>query len=123
MKMRIQDNGLRLRLNRRDVSEFEEHGRVSASIAFGGATALTYTLERGGPSGIDASFTGQEVRVRVPDALAREWTNTDRVGMEAVQETATGEHLTIAVEKDFQCMHKGDEAKNPDAYPNPLATA
>jgi hypothetical protein len=117
MKMRIQDNALRLRLNRREVSEFEEHGIVSASIQFG-SSALTYTLERGSVSGMEASFTGQEVRVRVPEATAREWTDTDRVGMETVQGT-----LEIVVEKDFQCMHKGEEAKDPDAYPNPLAAA
>ena len=115
MKMRIQGNAIRFRLNRTEVGEFETVGTVVASIGFPGGRKLTYSLEKGGEA-MGAAFDGDTIRVRVPEALAREWTGTDRVG---IHEQAQG--LEVIIEKDFQCLHKGEEGKDPNAYPNPMA--
>lgn len=115
MKMRIQGNAIRFRLNRTEVGEFDSAGRVVASIGFPGRK-LSYSLEKGGER-VGAAFEGDTIRVRIPDALAREWTGTDRV---SIHEQAQG--LEVIVEKDFQCLHKGEEGKDPAAYPNPMAS-
>ena len=44
---------------------------------------------------------------------------SDRVGISGDQPLESGKRLSILIEKDFQCLH-GDEARDPDAYPNPL---
>lgn len=122
MKLRIQGNSIRLRLNRIDMDDFTHKGKVSASVCFGGESMLTYTLERNGAAAdVRTSFTGSELHVQVPEAIAQEWSGTEQVGFGASQDLNNGESLEIVVEKDFQCLHKGDEARDPDAYPNPLS--
>jgi hypothetical protein len=121
MKMRIQGNAIRFRLNRREVSDFEALGKVDASIAFPGGRRLTYELEKGSGAGINASFDSDVIRIRVPEPRVREWAGSDEVGIHERQEVAGGQELEIVIEKDFQCMHKGEEAKDPEAYPNPMA--
>jgi hypothetical protein len=117
MKIRIQGNVIRFRLNRREVGEFSDSGRVSAFVHFPGRS-LGYALVKGPETG--ALFDGDEIRVVVAEAAAAEWVNTEQVGITARTATAAGE-LEIIVEKDFQCMHKGEEGKDPEAYPNPMA--
>lgn len=120
MKLRIQDNAVRFRLNRREVSEFENSGTVAAAVQFPGGRRLKYVVEKGGADSIDAAFESDTVVIRIPEQLARNWTNTDQVGLRERRRLTDGHELEIVIEKDFQCMHKGDEAKDPDAYPNPL---
>ncbi len=120
MKLRIQDNSIRLRLNRREVSEFEADGRVEAFVGFPGDRRLTYVLERAQGSQMHAAFEGDRIHVRVPEALAREWSVTDQVGIRERQMLAGGGELDIVVEKDFQCMHNATEGPDPEAFPNPL---
>jgi hypothetical protein len=45
VKLRIQGNSLRLRLNRSDVEQFRETGILTESLRFGSGAQLTYTLE------------------------------------------------------------------------------
>src|SRR4051794_28569561 len=123
MKIRMQDDAVRFRLNRRDVSEFARTGRASATIHFG-TSQLDYTLAASSSATqLHASFNGSEICVEVPAAQAQHWTSTDTVGIDGTQALDGNRTLAIIIEKDFQCMHKGEEAKDPDAYPNPLATA
>jgi hypothetical protein len=121
MKMRLQGNAIRFRLNRREVSDFDEVGKVGSSVAFPGGRRLTYELEKGSGVSIQASFDGDAIRVRVPERVVREWAEGDEVGIHDRQSLPGGGELEIVIEKDFQCMHKGEEAKDPEAYPNPMA--
>jgi hypothetical protein len=116
MKMRIQGNVIRFRLNRREVTDIEGGGAVECGLEFPGGRRLTYAVEPTRAGAVAATFDGESIRVGIPDTVAREWASGDQVG---IHENAHG--LEIVVEKDFQCMHKGDAAKDPDAYPNPMA--
>jgi hypothetical protein len=118
MKMRIQGNAIRFRLNRREVERFSTEGRVEGSIQFPDGNALIYALEQdGGASDLEANYTRGQIVVRAPRSLATAWAQTDQVGMSRVDGP-----LQIVVEKDFQCLHKGEAGKDPDAYPNPAAS-
>jgi hypothetical protein len=121
MKLRVQGNAIRLRLNRREVSEFDSGGRVQAALEFPGGQRLEYSLERGGDTRVSAAFDGHRIRVRVPDEIVHDWATGDTVGIQEFQPLDGGQQLQIVIEKDFQCMHKGEGGKDPDAYPNPLA--
>ncbi|OGX80784.1 DUF7009 family protein [Hymenobacter coccineus] len=112
MKLRIEDDTLRLRLSDAEVQEFAATGRVAAAVHFG-ATAdqrLTYALERTVP----ADGPGSVVRVRyapgaltvlVPEALADAWTGTDQNGFSERVALADARQLRILVEKDLDCRH------------------
>ena len=58
----------------------------------------------------------------MPHGIATAWAEGDEVALQSVQELPDGTPLKMLVEKDFQCLHKGEEAKDPDAYPNPEAS-
>ena len=114
--MRIQDNVIRFRLNRREVSDFDSGGKVDAAIEFPGGRRLTYAVEKTGGGQVAATFDGDSIRIGIPEPVAREWAAGDQVG---IHENAQG--LEIVIEKDFQCLHKGEAGKDPEAYPNPMA--
>ena len=121
MKLRIKGNSLRLRLSQPEVAQFREDGHVEERIRFGPGRRLLYVLEATDVARqLRARFDGERIVVQVPAARAATWTGTDQVSLEGEQSIEGDEVLTILVEKDFQCLHKEPEAKDPDAFPHPL---
>lgn len=112
MKLRIEDDTLRLRLSDAEVREFAATGRVVAAVHFG-ATAdqqLTYALERtaladGPGSAVQVRYALGALTVLVPGALADAWTTTDQNGFSERVALADARHLRILVEKDLDCRH------------------
>ena len=115
MKLRMQGNSLRLRLNRAEVTSLAETGRVEEVVQFGPDAAFRYILEttQEGDAPCALLLDGG-VRVLVPETKAREWASTERVAISGEQTP-----LNILVEKDFQCLH-GESELDPEAFPNPL---
>ncbi len=121
MKLRFHDNSIRLRLNRSELAQFSETGRVEDTIVFAadGSERLRFSLELAPElSEVRAGYDHGSIRIRVPRALARDWTETDRVGMEGEQ-PAGAARLRVLIEKDFRCLHRDGE-RDPEAFPNPL---
>ncbi len=126
MKLRIQGNSIRLRLSRPDVARLDHDGRVEETIAFGmhAGDALAYAVEASpAATGVAARLAPGRITVVLPQALAREWAATDRVGIAAEQPGVGPDGagvLRILVEKDFACLDRRDE--DADAFANPAAT-
>ena len=120
MKLRIQGNSVRLRLSQSEVAKFQEAGKVSDSISFGGVS-LAYALERTDGSEMSAEFEGNCIRVFVSFAQSDNWaTKAEEVGMEHFQRHAANqEALRILVEKDFKCLADRPEEDESDNFPNP----
>ncbi|HTA66919.1 MAG TPA: hypothetical protein VK776_01525 [Bryobacteraceae bacterium] len=117
MKLRIQGNALRLRLNQAEVAQFSKTGFFEDSVEFSPGVRLTYALEScSSVRSPQALYRDGSLRIQVPYQVGFEWATTDRTGISG------GEHLAITVEKDFQCLH-GDSARDPNAFPNPLEEA
>ena len=120
MKLRIHGNSLRLRLSQSEVSQFSKTGFVEDCLQLGPGSNFAYTLESSSSiAAPQASYQNGWFRIQVPAAAATEWFTTDRVGISAEQPLESGKNLSILIEKDFQCLH-GGEQRDPDAYPNPL---
>ena len=108
-----------MRLLRGEVAQFGATGLVSETINFG-ASSMIYTLRASSTAtSISASFADNEIKIIVPDALARDWIESNKVGIEADQMIETNENLKILVEKDFICLDRPADADNRDAYPHP----
>ncbi|TGE21346.1 hypothetical protein E5K00_13735 [Hymenobacter aquaticus] len=107
MKLRIEDNSLRLRLSEAEVRQFAETGRVAATVALGPTAAdrLTYALERAESAEFRISHGAGAITVKVPAALARHWTSSDQNGLSATLLVAPDQPLKILVEKDLDCRH------------------
>jgi len=98
------------------VAKFAELGRVEDSVDFGRGKRLSFSIETSALAAEPhALYESGAIKVMVPPAAAKEWTDTDRVGIEGAPTAGPG----VLIEKDFQCLHRED--MEADAYPNPLA--
>lgn len=111
MKLRLEENSLRLRLSEEEVTQFANTGRVAYTIAFGPTPAQTleYALEKL-PAAAEAKdvqlrYVAGALAVEVPATLAEEWTTTEKNGFSAQILVAEGRQLRILVEKDLDCRH------------------
>jgi hypothetical protein len=108
MKLRIENDTLRLRLSNDEVRAFAETGSVSAAIHFGPELGqqLTYALERSSQvSKVLVRYEPGALTVVVPAAIAAAWTSTDQNGFAQQLTLAQGQQLRILVEKDLDCRH------------------
>jgi hypothetical protein len=115
MKLRIEDDTLRLRLSQNELDEFAEQGRVESAVHFGinPEQRLTYTLERGSERP-QTMLNGEPVQIHyepgtltvlVPFELAKTWVETDQIGFSHDLPLAENQRLHILVEKDLDCRH------------------
>ena len=107
MKLRIEDNSLRLRLSEAEVQQFAEAGRVAAVLPLGPAATdcLTYALERVETEDFRVSYGAGAITVKVPATLAKHWTSTDQNGLSATLLLTDDQALNILIEKDLDCRH------------------
>lgn len=112
MKLRIDDQSLRLRLSASDVAALEEAGTVDLETAFSSEAALTVRLKTTTSDCIGASFGEGTIVVELPETYVRGWGQSDRVGFEEVQPTGIGDPLRIVVEKDLDCRHGSRSASS-----------
>ncbi|GAB2940764.1 hypothetical protein GCM10027048_01440 [Hymenobacter coalescens] len=113
MKLRIEDNSLRLRLSEEEVARFAAAGRLATAVplAPGPEGQLTYALQQ---TDDDSTAAAQTLRVAyspgalsvlVPATLAQAWLQPDQVSLVGTVDVADGQHLRILVEKDLGCRH------------------
>lgn len=120
MKLRIQENSLRLRLTRKEVTDLCESGRVESFIELVPGAPLLCMLESSSQvATVTASFNGQMVHVAVPANVVMDWAGSDRGSDRVSIEGQSQGGVQLLVEKDFHCLHKPGE-QDPDASPHPL---
>ena len=113
MKMRIQGNAIRFRLNSKEVAELAVARQILEFIEFTPASdqRLVYAIEVDAElSALAADYQEGKITVRIPEAQAREWLETERIGLDGEQTLGSGRMLRILIEKDFQPLHTGDRA-------------
>jgi len=112
MKLRIHKNSVRLRLSQSEVARLSENGWIEDRIEFPNGQTLTFLLESGEAN--SARLEDGNIRIIASRPDLRHWIDSDREGVE--YETGP---LKVAIEKDFQCIHK-PTPEDPDAFPNPM---
>ncbi|WP_426489642.1 DUF7009 family protein [Hymenobacter sp. 102] len=108
MKLRLEDNTLRLRLDPPEVDIFRQQGRLQTTVPLGPAAfeQLTYSLERdAGAPALMVRYEAGHIRVLLPTAVADQWTSTNEVSLRGSIEVADNQVLHILVEKDLGCKH------------------
>jgi hypothetical protein len=119
MKLRIRGNSLRVRLTQSEVAALGDGRAISETTEFSSTSSLTCRIEPiESLQSAAASFTADCIRISLPKAQASLWATTTAVSIEAVQPITRDRVLTILVEKDFECIHSGNE-EDADAFPNP----
>jgi hypothetical protein len=81
--------------------------------------SLSYRIVADRAGGISAHFSAGEITVTVPGKDVQSLAETDRVSIRGEQVLASGESLSILVEKDFECLvpRPGEDPR--DLYINP----
>jgi hypothetical protein len=124
MKLRISGNSVRIRITPSELKALLAQGTLDTSVHFGPAPdqQLKYALELCSDSSIvQAQFADMTILIRLPDNVARQWANTDQVGIEASQPIADGAELEILVEKDFHCLEGRLSENELDRFSNSAA--
>jgi hypothetical protein len=109
MKLRLEENSLRLRLSEAEVQQFAATGRVAYTIAFGPdpAQTLAYALEQlpetAPATTVQVRYEAGNLAVEVPYSIAHHWATTENIGFKAQVLVAEGQELRILVEKDLDC--------------------
>lgn len=119
MKLRIKGNSIRFRLTKSEVDYFEKFRSIEEKTEFGHST-LTYAVKQSSGNDLAASMENNCITLHLPETMANEWVQTQRVGFNAEMEIGGGKKLYLLIEKDFKCLDETSEDQS-DNYENPLA--
>ncbi len=118
MKLRIKGNTIRFRLTKSEVEYFGKENQLEEKTEFGNSI-LTYSLKTTDAENLSAGFSNNMISLFIPQHLAKEWTTTEKVGLESEMETGNGKKLFLLLEKDYKCLDMVAEDQS-DNYENPL---
>jgi len=117
MKLRIQDNVLRLRLTQNEVTRLLDYGLVESAIRFPTGRELCYSVASlPDATEVSVDYLYDTIFVVLPSPVVAAWAGSRQVTIEGPGNSS----VAILVEKDFQCLHKPEE-RDPDCYPHSLA--
>jgi len=119
MKIRFQENSIRMRLTRSEVAQFHQTGKVMSKVQFPGQKELNYGLTKTSSHELAASFSIDSLTLEIPKELGDTWASTDQIGFEGSVIVGEGIQLQLLVEKDLQCTSRDWEDKS-DLFPNPI---
>lgn len=118
MKLRIKGNFIRYRLTKSDVAVFAEKGYIEERTQFGTGVFI-YAMKVSDEASINVSLGHNLIMMSIPAAMAKDWVETDKVGMEANIAQANQSPIGLLIEKDFKCLDETSEDQS-DNYDNPL---
>lgn len=119
MKIRIRDNSLRYRLDKKDINLLQEQQQVASDTIIG-AGKLHFCIKARAADAAAIRLENNAVHLSLPLPQVRQWTETDQVGFELELPNTDGSVLKILVEKDFKCLTERGEDESA-AFDNPLA--
>lgn len=112
MKLRINGNSIRLRLNPHEVTTLCNDATITSHTTLLNGL-FNYELKTG--SHWHAEVIGSSISVSMPYTLVEDWAENKTVGFEH----EFGNGLLVLVEKDFQCLHPRKHENEEHLYPNP----
>ena len=117
MKLRCDENSVRMRFRKSDVKRLAESGEVSVTMTFPSGSTLEYRVRKASVARPAVGFHGGLLEILVPENVAAGWPSSPEVGIYGEQDG-----LQILLEKDFRrsSMPSPDDA---DRYDNPRAVA
>ena len=116
MKLRFRKNSLRLRVNQREVQSLASGAAVTEEVVFPGNARMTYALQASEEHSARATYYAGNISVIAPAELVRDWAGGEQIGI-YFDLPADSSVLTVAIEKDLECLDGPAEEKDPDAFP------
>jgi hypothetical protein len=119
MKLRVRGNSIRLRLEQHEIKDLIEKGEVISALPFSEHQSFGYVLAVNKNGEFKAAFANSVIRIEIPMGLAKSWSESEEEGMYQTLNANTDFEVKLAVEKDFQCLHKRPDEDETDLFPNP----
>lgn len=112
MKIRCEQNSIRLRLRRSELVQLRAEKWLGAALHFPDGQAFRWELLLDETiSDLTVLLQEDRVCVKAPAKMALRWMDTQEVSMERFIALGGGAALHILVEKDFPCKDRPDEDK------------
>ncbi len=113
MKIRTTHNSIRLRIRKSELDILHKEESISESLTFvNGISLRTVLFINHKINTPEASFRETTISVGLPPELAKQWIESDQVGIEQSLNINNGESLHLLIEKDFPCLDRPNEDKS-----------
>ncbi len=113
MKLRCTTNSIRIRIRKSELQQLATGQRITEQVGFGQGVVFTFSLDiTTSKKQVAASFLNNNLIVKLPKAIAKEWINSNQVGIEVKHPIEKDQNLHILIEKDFPCLDREEEDKS-----------
>lgn len=113
MKIRCEQNSIRLRLRRSELVQLRAEKWLGAAVHFPDGKEFGWELMLDDTANdMTAALHGSRISIKVPANTAAQWMDSGEVGLERFLPLAAAASLHILVEKDFPCKDRPDEDKS-----------
>ncbi len=121
MKVRINNNSVRIRLTKSEVARLADGASVEQATHFSTTTKFECAIEPcSDATDLQLTFSGSRLIIKIPSNHVARWAGSNDVGIESAQSIDASRSVQILVEKDFECLHPR-RGEDEDAFPNPRA--
>lgn len=110
MKLRLENNSLRLRVSKSDLAQLQMSGIIINEVNFIN-NKFQYVLCTYEDIQVDVIYREDVLRISLPKNLAKNWIDSDQVGIQATIPVSADCYLYVLVEKDFPCKTNTNEEK------------
>ena len=102
MKLRCTTNSIRMRIRKSELQQLAKGQRITEQIGFGQGVVFTFSLDiTTSKKQVVAYFLNNNLIVKLPKAIAKEWINSNQVGIEVKHPIEKDQNLHILIEKIF----------------------
>ena len=113
MKLRTTHNSIRIRIRKSELTLLEQKQTVEESIRFPNGVLFKFILKIDTTvSELTASLVNNDLVLSMPQQSAKNWINTNEVGIESYINLSSEEQLHLLIEKDFPCLDRPNENKS-----------
>ncbi len=123
MKIRIQGQSIRFRLNKTDIANFEKYGSITQFIQIGPdpSEILYYSLSLTENSEYEIHYLRNKIELTIPKNICLDWFKSELVGFDHYLTINSELKLYLLIEKDFQCLVPRPNENEVDNFINPLS--
>lgn len=124
MKIRIKDNSVRLRLDKKDLDTLSNKRAIFSTTQFpglGGQQVFSYGIKSVQQDEIAAQYANGNITIFIPQSKTDHWINSDQVGIEDTIPLGQETNLKILIEKDFKCLVDRPHENEDHMFDNPKA--
>ncbi len=110
MKIRCEQNSIRLRLRKSELVQLRAEQWLESGIHFPDGTVLTWEIAlEDDLAEISATFDQGRIAIKIPGPVAQQWMDSETVSVERFMPLGDDTALHVLIEKDFPCKDRPEQ--------------